>query len=369
MLNSPDFARKRDPRLVVAPAPGLDSARHDLEGARDEGAAEKSRQGQRKDERRPDQHEAAPRRLVDGGEGIPRRQADIDVDLLRGNGERYVAHDAPDPVDADHLRGSGGCGLGLGHIFLGQQLSDHPLRLRMLDEHDAPPVGDRHRPVLGSGALLQLLTEPAQVQGGRQDADHVASVVPDGHGEGKDGMRREAALLEDRRVLSDDEALHVEGVVEIGAVGEVVLGVDGAGRSAADMPADVHRHEGQDIGHLLLDRLQIGAAARRVEGADGRDLVDGEQQAVDAVEDPLEFRAHQLGLPDGKVVHLGFTGAAQRDFRIGPDDDRRENRDQSKKKQTPRQCHANAQLNIGRGTQSSVTVHPCNKSARSCICD
>ena len=44
--------RKRDPRLVVAPAPGLDSARHDLEGARDEGAAEQSRQGQREDERR-----------------------------------------------------------------------------------------------------------------------------------------------------------------------------------------------------------------------------------------------------------------------------------------------------------------------------
>jgi hypothetical protein len=92
--------------------------------------------------------------------------------------------------------------------------------------------------------FLQFLAEPFQIESRGQHTHHIASIVPDGQSEWQHGMRVEPTFVEDRRIIAHDEALHTECIMEIGAIGIVVLRIDSAGRPATDMSADVHSNEG-----------------------------------------------------------------------------------------------------------------------------
>ena len=211
--------------------------------------------------------------------------------------------------------------------------ADEALRHRLARDDDAVAVGDGDRGALGQAALAQFAPEPAEIERRRDDADDPAARVAEGDRQRQHGLLRDPPI----RVFPDDEVRAGERLLEIRAVVEAPVGRRRL--PTAHLAAPIDRGDGQKLRHPGLQGGEVGDAGGGVEGANGGNLGDRDEKAADAVEDTVDLGGGKAGLAQRQVVDLGPAGPAQGDFRVGPDHDRRQDRDQREEQQASRQGH------------------------------
>ncbi len=211
--------------------------------------------------------------------------------------------------------------------------ADEALRHRLARDDDAVAVGDGDRGALGQAALAQFAPEPAEIERRRDDADDPAARVAEGDRQRQHGLLRDPPV----RVFPDDEVRAGERLLEIRAVVEAPVGRRRL--PTAHLAAPIDRGDGQKLRHPGLQGGEVGDAGGGVEGANGGNLGDRDEKAADAVEDTVDLGGGKAGLAQRQVVDLGPAGPAQGDFRVGPDHDRRQDRDQREEQQASRQGH------------------------------